>query len=457
MTHSGRYPSQASLLSSAALISAALCACELPGKLGELPDDGATVGSASSGDIDSSTGDQEDPGGGDEPTTGTPPPAVCSAEGGLGQLLWSRERDELPGFFPALAATPSGDTVAVGITGKDVFSSDALVQLYDPTGAPLWTRSYFGPKDLDERAIDVAVDAAGFIHVLVLETVLMIQEEMNGFVDVRMVVLRYAPDGELVWRWEHARPPIGPGESYYPQGAIGIAGERIVMIETEQDEVTTRTELDASGVVLGDVEVAVPASGEVLEFSIDPDGSLALAGDFEDDGAHGIWVGRYAADGSQAWIDKFGSLEFRARMVLADQVGGVYFAWMETGVGPVEHRLRRYGPDGTATWTQALPMTAIESGVNDGVVRCDGALVLIGGIERPLTPDLEWDQRQDMWLSRFDVDGVAVSELEHFFGPPFGFGEGQAIAAAPDGELVIAGNFLSGTGDPAPWFGRFGK
>jgi hypothetical protein len=448
MTHHERRLSPISLCISIA----SLVACELPGKLGELP--GA---SASAGEGSSSGG--EDQGAGEEPTTGAPPPsdeAACDIDGGLGQLLWSRERDELPDFFRALAATPGGEVAAIGRTSLGGLWTDVLVQVYDATGAPRWSRTYSGTHEFDVWPHAVAVDGAGNVHVMVLETVSMIETESGGFVDLRMVVLRYTPDGELVWRWEHERPPVASGKSYFPQGALGIVGDRIVMIETEQNDVATRTELDAQGAVLGEVELAVP-SGEVLEFSIDPDGSLALAGDFEDEGTHGIWVGRYAADGSQAWIDKFGSLEFRTHMVLADQAGGVYFAWMETGVGPVEHRLRRYGPDGAPTWTQQLPMTAIESGVNAGVIRCDGALVLTGAIDRPVTPDLEWNQRQDLWLARFDADGAMVASVEHFFGPPFGFGEGEAIAATPDGELTIAGEFLHGTGDPVPWFGRFGQ
>lgn len=450
LSHPNRSPT--SFFMFMAATAALSSACELPAKLGELPDDAASAGSSSS----ASTGEHEEgSSGGVEPTTGEAP--LCTAQGGVGALLWSRERDEVPDFFTGLAATPGGDVAAVGKTAKDVLSSDAMVQVYDPAGAPLWTRSYFGPKDLDEWAVDVAVDGAGFVHVLVYETVLAVDEELSGYRDARFVVLRYTPDGELVWRWVHERPPVLPGETYTPLGTIAAVGERIVLLEGSPNEAATRSELDAGGALIAEATLALPAGADPWKFAVDPDGSAALAGEIGDNEQRHLWVGRFAVDGSLEWLDEIGDPNDHAELVLADGVGGVYLAWQTNSLGPTEHRLRRYGPAGAAVWTTTLPMTAVESGVQDGVVRCDGALVLTGGRDKPATPDLEWDQRQDLWVARVDADGAVVSQLEHFFGPPFGFGEGVRVAATVDGELAVAGNFLDSNGEPAPWFGRLGQ
>jgi hypothetical protein len=433
-------------------------ACELPAKLGEIP--GLTAGDDDPG-ASSSSGDADDgSGGGVEPTTSEPPgEPVCVADDGAGALLWERASGELPGPLPALAAAPGGDVVAVGVIGKDpqiAASGDALIERHDPSGAAVWSRTYAGANGLEDRALDVAVDGAGFVHVLVHETVLVVQEEQFGYGDARLVVLRFAPDGAQQWRWEHERPPVEVGETYSPFGAIGLAGDRIVVVETAHDEPTTRTEVDASGAAVGEVELAVASTAKARRFAVDPDGATVLAGDFEVNGTHGIWVGRYAADGSQAWIDEFGSLDDSVELALADGAGGVYFAWMTTSPGPATHRVRRYDAAGAAAWTTTLPMTTVDSGVNGGVLGCDGALLLVGALDKPDTPELEWTKHQDLWIGRLTPDGAATWQFEHAFGGPFGHGQGVAIAATADGDVAVVGDFLDDAGERVPWLGRLG-
>lgn len=419
------------------LIPAAFCltACELPAKLGDL-------------ELTASGGDPSESSGGDVEETGG---ALCGEGGVAGELAWSYERDELPGFVHGLAVGADGAVIAVGAKGEPA-GLDVYINKYGPAGAPQWSQSYAGANGLMDRALAVAVDAAGFVHVLVQETLTLEEGPDFSFSDARLVVLRHAPDGALVWRWEHTKPPAEPGESYVPIGDIGVVGDRLVVLEHAHDEPTLRLELDAGGQLVGEVEVAVPFGMDVERLAVDADGSAMLAGDFEQNGTHGVWLGRFTPAGALGWSDQFGSLDDGIELVLPDGEGGAYFAWRTVMLGGTfEHQLRRYGPDGAAAWTTSTQSSELDLAVMDGAVRCDGTLLLTGAFDLPETPD------HDLWIARYGGDGTRLWQIEQAFVPPLEFREGVELAVTPEGDAVIGGNMFDEVpGVFAPWLAKFG-
>lgn len=419
----------------------ALAACQLPGKLGDLPIESASAGDDSSGDPTTS-GDVEE-------TDGA---AQCGEGGAAGELAWSYERDKLPGFVSGLAVGPGGEVLAVGAWGQPT-DRDVYINKYGPDGAQQWDREYGGVNGLMDTPLAVAVDAAGFVHVLVQETLALDEGPDFSFADARLVVLRITPDGTQVWRWEHTTLPFATGESYVPIGDIGVVDDRIVVLEHNYDKPTLRLELDAAGQLLDESEVAVPPGMDVERLAVDADGSANLAGDFEQNGTHGLWLGRFTPAGALAWSDQFGSLDDELELVLPDGEGGAYFAWRTYLLGGTsEHRLRRYGPDGAVAWTTLTPASEGDLTVMDGAVRCGGTLLLTGSFDLPETPD------HDLWIARYGGDGTRQWQLEQAFGPPLGFREGVKIAATPTGDAVIGGNLLDEDPEPTfhPWLARFG-
>jgi len=131
----------------------------------------------------------------------------------------------------------------------EIFVHDRCVYInkYAPDGAQLWDRGHGGVNELMDRPLAVAVDAAGFVHVLVQATLTLDEGPDFSFADARLVVLRITPDGTLVWRWEHTTLPFETGESYVPIGDIGVVGDRLVVLEHNHDRPTLRLELDAAG------------------------------------------------------------------------------------------------------------------------------------------------------------------------------------------------------------------
>ncbi|MDC0671889.1 hypothetical protein [Nannocystis radixulma] len=416
------------------LVPAALVApaCELPTKLGDLPSDSATDGPTSSEEGDDDSGGAETDS------------ALCVEGGPAGELAWSHERDELPGFVLGLVTAPGGDVVAVGSQGEPAVR-DAYVRKYDPAGALLWSRTYAGADGLLDTPLGVAVDAAGFVHVLVQEMHALSQD--GASFDARLVVLRYTPDGALAWRWEHMELPFATDGSYQPIGELAVVGDTVVVLEHGGGAPLLRLELDASGQLLAQIELEVPPGVHVERMALDSDGSPVLAGEAGQNGS--VWFGRFTPAGALAWDHQFGDADHGIDTVLPDGAGGVYLAWQRVVVaGTFEHRLRRYGADGAELWTVMLPVSDGDLVVAHGAVRCDGSLLLTGSLDLPQTED--WD----MWIARYAGDGTQQWQLDQ----AFGFREGVRIAATPEGDPVISGLLLD-SGDPpktGPWLARFG-
>jgi hypothetical protein len=430
------YPSPAIFLVLAA-------ACELPAQLGELPSGsaGEDQGGSSEGASASSSGGSSE---GDEPTGGV---ALCADSEAPSEWAQTRGPADVPALFRELATGPNGEIVAVGVDGDD---TDVFVKMFDPAGALLWTQTYGGVHGLFDWAIGVAVDDAGFVHVALTETVFEGKVgEVYVSVDARIVVLRYAPDGTLAWRWEHERPPAGMNESYYPDGAIGLVGDRLVILEHSPDDPVFRIELDAQGSALDEVELAMPAGMTDERLAMGADGSAYVAGKLADT----QWIGGFRPDGELEWSDQFGGADDVSKLLLADGAGGVYFSWSTGAVESAEHQLRRYGPAGAALWTVTLPMTHPEaSGATAGVIRCDGSLMLSGSRDMPSGPDIMGFGRRDLWIAHYTADGAALWTFEHEFGPPFSSGAGSAITATLEGAPVVAGHFVGEEGIGVPWF-----
>jgi hypothetical protein len=423
MTLLDNHLSTAMLLVPAAL---AVTACELPAKLGDLPGDPASEAS-SAGAVD------------DEESV-----AVCGEGGAAGELAWSYERDELPGFVSGLAIAPDGAVVAVGGQGE-LAVLDAHVRKYDPAGALLWSQTYAGAAGLPDHALAVKTDAAGFVHVLVKE--LLALDPDTGSFDARLVVLRYTPDGALAWRWEHATLPFAVDGGYEPGGELALVGGQIVVLERAEGAPILRLALDTAGQLVEEIEVAAPAGLRVQHAALGADGSPLLAGEVEPGGQSGQWIGRFTPAGAPAWSDQLDDGDDGIHLLLADGAGGAYVAWQRVvAAGVFEYHLRRYGAGGDAQWTTQLPALGAAS---DGVVRCDGSLLLTGAFDLPTTADA------DLWIARYAGDGTLQWQLDQ----AFGFREGVRITATPAGDAVISGNLIDedAGSKSRPWLARFGS
>ncbi len=390
--------------------------------------------------------DDGESGGSTSSTSGDVP--ECEAAGDAAVVAWTIA-GELDGSRRAVAIAPDGRGVFVGATRGDRTRDDAIVEVRGADGGLSWSDVYDGRAGLGDRAIDVAVDDQGFVHALVVETVAEVIAETQATLDARLVVLRYGPAGERVWRWEREHAPAMTFEQYVPDGSIAMVDGRVAVLELSWDEPITRIELDRFGNVDSETALAKTFDYGVRARDIADDGEVVLGGDIEDNGEHQAWVARYGRDGALVWSDAFGTIDDRGIAIAAAPAGETWFAWSHDGGQDLT--LQRYGANGDERSTTAIDVGA------DGLAlasACDGGVWLTGGVSREPLPGAPWDQRMALWIARHTDEGTLVWSIEEEMPAPYTYGSGHAIAAAPDGRALVAGSYLDATGSTyAPWLG----
>jgi hypothetical protein len=384
-----------------------------------------------------------------EESTGDVP--VCELATGAGTLAWTME-GELEGSRSAVAVADGERVAVVGAVRTQGTRDDAIVEVRDADGGVAWSDPYDGRAGLEDVAVDVAVDAEGFVHVLVVETITEVLAETQATLDARLVVLRYGPAGERVWRWEREHPPAMTFEQYYPEGSLAIVEGRIAILELSWDEPIVRVELDRFGNVVSETALEKTVDLGVRAREIADDGVVVLGGDIEDNGEHQAWVARYGRDGALVWSDAFGTIDDRGIAVAAAPQGKTWFAWSNREAAQPRVSLRSYDEEGSELSTTPLDVGA------DGLAlasACDGGVWLTGGVTREPLPDAQWDQRMTLWIARHADDGAVAWSIEEEMPAPYDYGSGHAIAATPSGRAFLVGSYLDATGATyAPWLGR---
>ncbi|HRI11234.1 MAG TPA: hypothetical protein PKW35_25625, partial [Nannocystaceae bacterium] len=433
-----RHPLTASIALSLAL---ALAGCVVPKVLGPNDTDADTESTTESqANTESATDTQADT---DTSTTDTDGPLLCEAgQGGGpgGASTWALAGDELPAIASAVAVDPSDRIVLAGTVAPPGEDRDVRIEVRAADGASTWLRSYAGEKGLDDQALDVAVDSAGNVLVLVRETIVSIVGEMTETHDARLVVLRLDPDGAQIWRWEQEHPAVAMGSVYEPAGALAIVGDAPRVLVRAHDEPTLVIGLDDLGDAVSSVALAAPAGLDVERQAIAADGSVFIAGDLEFGlSEHDLWIGRFAEDGVLLWSDQFGGLDDSPTALIPDGEGGVLLAWSTSLPGGIENHLRRHDAAGVTLWSESVPLSGLDAGIADGVIRCDGVLLLTGASEKEPAPASTWGFRRELWVAAYALDGTALWSTFHAFGEVESAGEGQGVAALASGDAVVTG------------------
>jgi hypothetical protein len=289
--------------------------------------------------------------------------------------------------------------------------------------------------------------------VLVREVILAVEAEMMATTDARLVVLRYAPDGAKEWRWEHERAPVEPWGSYYPEGKLAADGETITVVEWAFDRPFSHVRLDRFGNVEAETTLAAPETLDYrVRLDVGADGSTAIAARAEL--PNRLWVGRFDASGAPLWSVDLESEDKPGSVFAADDGAAFLTASFDADPG-LGFSARKFAGDGALVWTVPLAVESQDDIAFGGAVRCDGALVLAGGADKPPQPDNEWGQRRDLWVGLLGPDGAPLWSFEHEFGAPFSWGDGNTAAFTSSGAVVVSGSFLGEDGSHyQPWLGR---
>ncbi len=278
----------------------------------------------------------------------------------------------------------------VYVTGYSIGNGSALdiaTVKYGSTGSQLWAVRYNGPGNGDDRASDIAVDAAGNVYVTGYITCPGTGEDY--------ATIKYDASGNLQWI-------VG-------YNCTGSGSDRAAAIA-----------VDAAGNVFVTGRSWGPGTG--LDYA-----TVA-----------------YGPSGSQLWIARYGS-EYHtdeACAIATDPSGGVRVAgsstWYSYGGIPstVDYVTVRYGADGTAQWVARYNGSAgMADDANDMAFSPAGLVVVTGGSYCEITggetidyATIAYDDNGDtQWLSTYN--GPVETATDEAF----------AVAVSASGAACVAG------------------
>jgi hypothetical protein len=299
----------------------------------------------------------------------------------------------------AVAIDAAGDVYIVGQTvgvlpgQTSAGTIDAFVRRYDASGAEVWTRQ-FGSWERD-YAKGVTVDAPGNVYVVGQTFGTLPGQVSAGGWDA--FVRKYDPAGNEVWTRQFG---TGGGE-----GAMGVA-------------------VDAGGhtYVVGSTRAVLPGQ--------------TWGGDWD------AFVRRYDPAGTEEWTRQLGGHESdHAVSVAVDPAGSALVAGQTMGgmdrytsTGGLDGFLRKYGADGSETWTRYFGSRYDDYAIGvatDGA----GAAYVSGSTDGAMSGGTSAGQ-SDAYARRYDAGGNEIWARQ--FGTP-GFDDAEGIAVDGAGTVYVVG------------------
>ncbi len=316
-----------------------------------------------------------------------------------------------------------GSLYACGFAQHDVTGYDITVTRFaeDPLG---WTRTWNGPADTHDQAVDIAVAPDGSVYVLGTEGLGQ---------DGKPLLLKYSAPGDLVWE---ARRPYGSpsqlaidaGGHVYALGGEDNAesgGRRMTLVKYEPDgaEAWTRTyqtrgyKTDTSA-----RDLLVTASGASYVVG------TTLGVDFK----RRAFVASWTSDGTRRWVKLYdgpGGSDAGFVALAKSPAGGVY-AVGTTQSDASDILVTRYRADGSRALTRRLGVgDAHDQWAADVAVDSAERIVICGGWRRG---------DRGFYVAALRKDG-AVAWSHNYAGDRTG-GSAKLLAVDAAGRVVVAGN-----------------
>ena len=285
----------------------------------------------------------------------------------------------------AVAVASDGSSYLVGFTESFDFEPKLFTVKFNPDGSLAWQRTWNAPQQfVRDEGRDVAVAPDGSVYVTGLT-----------FVDGnRALVLKYSPDGTLIW-------------------------QRVFGGNAHGDAVT------------------VGADGSVYVT-----GALRDPSDSED-----LFVIKLSPDGTQQWFKRWGADGvFEAGQGIAvGPDGNLYVAGVapragaDPFLGQFDAMVLKLDPSGNVLWQRAFAGGDVADARGGIDVGADGAVYVGGGFQGPSGSGFT----NEALLMRLTSDGdlVWARQWENGFA--------EAVAVAPDGQVVFAGTVSDADGDDA--------
>ena len=290
-----------------------------------------------------------------------------------GAALWSYlEVAGMYGRMPGpMATAANGDVIVAGqvYTEQQQVDSGGYLWLvrFAPDGQIVWSREY---ADLYIRTEGIALTPDGEV---------VIAGRSNGFTNIAPDVHKFASDGAWVWTY-HEPDALDYASSYGgvavdEVGTIYVAGTQFDYDEPEVGRTTLRGLSPAGALLWAEEHVAPIPRTTAMDLVLTVDDALLLAGTqyAEEAATDAIVVGAFDTSGGlkwwQPWTPTPGWRANAGRMIEAAD-GGVYVGGRTYLEANFDHFVIRLDAQGDPLWSRVEPGEAVE----DLVLAPDGLL-----------------------------------------------------------------------------------
>jgi len=201
-----------------------------------------------------------------------------------------RNRDDMA---TALALDAAGNVYVTGVDRYPGSNYDWATLKYSPAGERLWLARYTGPDDTYDAPADMAVDARG--HVFVTGCATKGEEEFN------IVTIRYDSEGNVEWQAEYD----GPAGRLDQARALALDGDGNVFVTGKSQGPGTAMDIvllkyDPSGRKIWEARYDGPAGGADIPAALEMDSrsNILIAGTSRSrEGGRDIILLAYGSDG----------------------------------------------------------------------------------------------------------------------------------------------------------------
>jgi hypothetical protein len=269
-------------------------------------------------------------------------------------------------YAPQFHVSPDGEFIIAARSNDVTHGSSILIEKHDAAGALLWSTVFDSPEFTNAEPSHLAVDRAGNIYVN--------GQSLQPNVAAALVVLKYNPDGQLLW-------------------SRILAGTNVW--------------------------------GSLHPFAVDPSGNSAIGVL----GAQGVTLIRYNSAGDVQWSYDDPSPDNDSIAVAVDAFGNSYLGTTIRVGGDNEIRLRKFDSTGATAWTKP-DADGIYNRLGAIAVDSAGNLIVAGTGEFADVPDSR------MFVQKYSLNGQKLWETRT--GSTWReIGYIVALAVGPEGEITV--------------------
>ena len=361
-----------------------------------------------------------------------------------GDTVWVRNHNGAGNGNDEAVAIAVDDTGQVYVTGHtwSGTSTDFTAIKYDSSGNTIWVKNYNGPLSGDEQAVDLAVDASGYIYVTG-------GSEGNS---PDIATIKYTPAGDTVWVRRFNGPfkaeDVVNDLAVDKNGNVYLTGYREDSLSAEDTKFNFLTlKYSSTGTLLW--QKIFNRSGTLIDFgnalAVDDSGYVYVTGSSSIlASGEDFTTIKYNSSGDTMWVRHYngpGNSTDEAQAIQLDGKGHIYVTGQSPGSGTSDDFATiKYNKNGDTLWVRRYNGSGNGADQPLALTVDDSGFVYVSGYT--------WNGTSNDYAAiKYDSSGNTIW-IRNYNGP--GNSNDQALAQAVDqirNVYVTGFSIGSGTGE----------